>query len=191
VATIEKRKNKDGTTSYRVKVRKRGFPHASKTFATLAEAKGWADGRIIRARTSFLFRLEAAARMLGLDAVDLLEFAREVDGVSGPLRLCVGVPDDVMASLMRFPAPQTEPAGMKPADRTFAYIHAPNTPAFFRRLGTNGVATLASGDSLVMLDGSGWIWADGLIVELKGCWVPRPDIEAVAKALAARRAAPE
>ena len=186
MATIEKRKNKDGTTSYRVKVRKCGFPHVSKTFASLAEAKRWAGRRALMMQAAgYLVRLAEAAKDIRVDVGDLLEYAEENDGVSGPLRVCVDVPDSLYDTLMRFPTPQPEPPGLQPHDRSFAYVFAPNTPGFFRSLARDGAATLEGGDSLVMLDGSGWIWADGLIVELKGCWVPRVDVEAVSKDLAA------
>ena len=42
MASIEKRTASDGSTSYRVKVRLRGHPVESATFASLAKAKQWA-----------------------------------------------------------------------------------------------------------------------------------------------------
>src|SRR5262245_38421327 len=42
MATIQPRKNKDGTTSYRVGVARKGYPRQTETFATRAEAKAWA-----------------------------------------------------------------------------------------------------------------------------------------------------
>lgn len=42
MATIEKRTGKDGSTSYRVKVRKQGEPARTRTFRRLTDAKAWA-----------------------------------------------------------------------------------------------------------------------------------------------------
>ena len=42
MATIETRQNNDGTISYRVKVRLKGFPVQSATFARKTDAKEWA-----------------------------------------------------------------------------------------------------------------------------------------------------
>ena len=42
MATFEKRKNEDGSTSYRAKVRLRGFEPVSATFQRLTDAKTWA-----------------------------------------------------------------------------------------------------------------------------------------------------
>lgn len=41
MASIEKRKLDDGTTSYRVKVRLKGHPQESATFSRLTDARGW------------------------------------------------------------------------------------------------------------------------------------------------------
>jgi len=41
MASIEKRKNDDGTTSYRVKIRLKGYPAESATFGRLTDAKEW------------------------------------------------------------------------------------------------------------------------------------------------------
>lgn len=41
MATIEKRKLDDGTTSYRVKVRLKGYPQESATFSRLTDAREW------------------------------------------------------------------------------------------------------------------------------------------------------
>jgi len=43
MASIEKRKNDDGTTSYRVKIRLKGFTPESATFSRLTDAKDWAQ----------------------------------------------------------------------------------------------------------------------------------------------------
>ena len=42
MATIQKRKNDDRTTSYRVMIRLKGFPEASATFERLTDARDWA-----------------------------------------------------------------------------------------------------------------------------------------------------
>ncbi len=42
MATIQKRKNDDGTTSYRVMIRLKGHPNASATFSRLTDAREWA-----------------------------------------------------------------------------------------------------------------------------------------------------
>jgi len=42
MATVQKRKNDDGTTSYRVMVRLKGYPSASATFSRLTDAREWA-----------------------------------------------------------------------------------------------------------------------------------------------------
>lgn len=41
MATIQKRKNDDGTTSYRVMIRLKGFPSTSATFTRLTDAREW------------------------------------------------------------------------------------------------------------------------------------------------------
>lgn len=43
MATVQKRKNDDGTTSYRVMVRLKGHPQASATFTRLTDAREWAS----------------------------------------------------------------------------------------------------------------------------------------------------
>jgi integrase len=43
MATIRKRKNSDGTTSYRVMIRLKGYPPASATFGRLTDAREWAS----------------------------------------------------------------------------------------------------------------------------------------------------
>lgn len=41
MASIEKRKNKKGETTYRVKVRLKGFPTQTATFERLTDARKW------------------------------------------------------------------------------------------------------------------------------------------------------
>lgn len=43
MATVQKRKNEDGTTGYRVMIRLKGHPQASATFARLTDAREWAS----------------------------------------------------------------------------------------------------------------------------------------------------
>jgi integrase len=43
MATVQKRKNDDGTTGYRVMIRLKGHPQASATFARLTDAREWAS----------------------------------------------------------------------------------------------------------------------------------------------------
>lgn len=43
MATIEKRKNEDGSTGYRVKIRLKGYPPDSATFTRLTDARAWAQ----------------------------------------------------------------------------------------------------------------------------------------------------
>jgi hypothetical protein len=41
MATIEKRETQDGKTSYRVKVRLKGYPVQTATFSKMTDAKKW------------------------------------------------------------------------------------------------------------------------------------------------------
>ncbi|HUY04524.1 MAG TPA: site-specific integrase, partial [Rhodocyclaceae bacterium] len=41
MATVQKRKNDDGTTSYRVMIRLKGHPSATATFSRLTDAREW------------------------------------------------------------------------------------------------------------------------------------------------------
>jgi integrase len=55
VATIEERVARDGTKSYRVKVRLKGFPAVTASFARKTDAKKWAEDQaaLLRARRHF------------------------------------------------------------------------------------------------------------------------------------------
>ena len=49
MATIERRVAKDGTLSFRVKIRRQGHPVLTATFARLTDARAWArqeEGRV-------------------------------------------------------------------------------------------------------------------------------------------------
>ena len=53
MATFEKRTTHDGTTTYRVKVRRKGYPPQTATFTKLADAKKWAqitEGAVLEGR---------------------------------------------------------------------------------------------------------------------------------------------
>ncbi len=43
MASIERRKNDDGTTAYRVKIRLKGYPPETATFIRLTDARDWAQ----------------------------------------------------------------------------------------------------------------------------------------------------
>lgn len=60
MATIQKRKKKDGTFGYRVMIRQSdGFPTAYKTFPRLQEAKDWAQQEEVRRRQGLYFPEQA------------------------------------------------------------------------------------------------------------------------------------
>jgi hypothetical protein len=55
MATFEKRTTHDGTTTYRVKVRRKGYPPQTATFTKLADAKKWAqitEGAVLEGRST-------------------------------------------------------------------------------------------------------------------------------------------
>lgn len=62
MATIEERKNEDGTTGYRVKLRIRGFAPVSKTFERRTDAKRWAAKTEAAMREGRFFPERDAAR---------------------------------------------------------------------------------------------------------------------------------
>jgi hypothetical protein len=131
---------------------------------------------------SYLIPLTTAARELGLEVAELLEWAEEFDLVGAPLRVCVRIPDDanIEPRLDEHDNELTveEPLGLKPADRRYAFIYVPNNPGFFRDL-AQGEAPLGSGDWLHLVDGSGVVWAGGVTVRLEGLLVPREDVEKI------------
>lgn len=66
MATIQKRKNKNGTHSYRVMIRQSdGFPPGYKTFPTRQEAKEWAQEEEARRRQGNCFNPQKAKQTLG------------------------------------------------------------------------------------------------------------------------------
>ena len=62
MATIEKRKDQDGSTRYRVKVRLKGHPPASATFERLTDAKRWASQTETEIREGRYFAKAAAQK---------------------------------------------------------------------------------------------------------------------------------
>jgi integrase len=62
MATIETRKNNDGTTTYRVKVRLKGFPTQSATFSRKTDAKEWAKQTETEIRQGRYFKTAEAKK---------------------------------------------------------------------------------------------------------------------------------
>ena len=63
MATIQKRKKKDGTHSYRVMIRQSdGYPPACKTLPTLQEAKDWGKREEVRRRQVAYFPEQSRAK---------------------------------------------------------------------------------------------------------------------------------
>jgi integrase len=62
MATIETRQNNDGTISYRVKVRLKGFPVQSATFARKTDAKEWAKQTEIEIKQGRYFKTAEAKK---------------------------------------------------------------------------------------------------------------------------------
>lgn len=73
MAAIEKRTTSDGTTSYRVKVRLRGHPVESATFASLTKAKQWATQTEAAIREGRHFQTAEAKRHTLADAIERYE----------------------------------------------------------------------------------------------------------------------
>ncbi|XTI71566.1 tyrosine-type recombinase/integrase [Acidithiobacillus sp. AC3] len=73
MAAIEKRTASDGTTSYRVKVRLRGQPVQSATFASLTKAKQWATQTESAIREGRHFKTSEAKRHTLADAIERYE----------------------------------------------------------------------------------------------------------------------
>lgn len=70
MANIEKRINNDRKTSYRVKVRLRGFPVQSATFERLTDAKKWAQSTESAIRENRHFKTNEARRHTLADLID-------------------------------------------------------------------------------------------------------------------------
>lgn len=76
MANIEKRSSKDGETSYRVKVRLKGYPPQSATFERLTDAKKWAASTESAIREGRHFKTVEAKRHSLAEMVD--RYLREV-----------------------------------------------------------------------------------------------------------------
>ncbi len=70
MANIETRRSDDGTTSYRAKVRLKGFPTASGTFARLTDARRWAHSTEAAMREGRHFKTAESKRHTLGDLVD-------------------------------------------------------------------------------------------------------------------------
>jgi integrase len=73
MAAIEKRTASDGTTSYRVKIRLRGHPVESATFASLAKAKQWGQATESAIREGRYFQTAEAKRHTLGEAIERYE----------------------------------------------------------------------------------------------------------------------
>ncbi|WP_367025676.1 site-specific integrase [Methylococcus sp. ANG] len=76
MASIEKRENGDGTTSYRVKVRLKGYPVQTATFERLTDAKKWIAATESAIREGRHFKTAEAKRHTLGDAID--RYTRDV-----------------------------------------------------------------------------------------------------------------
>ena len=70
MANIEKRTSSDGDTSYRVKVRLKGFPVQSATFERLTDAKKWAQQTESAIREGRHFKTSEAKRHTLAELID-------------------------------------------------------------------------------------------------------------------------
>ena len=70
MATIEKRVSDNGVPTYRVKVRLRGYPSQSATFARLTDAKKWIQDTESSMRDGRYFRTNEAKKHTLADLID-------------------------------------------------------------------------------------------------------------------------
>ena len=70
MATIEKRNAGEGKTTYRVKVRLRGFPAQSATFERLTDAKKWAQHTEAAIREGRYFKTSQSKKSTLADAIE-------------------------------------------------------------------------------------------------------------------------
>ena len=76
MASIQKRTNKDGTTSYRVEVRLKGYPPQRASFARLTDAKKWAGSTEAAIRERRYFKTAEATKHTLSDLID--KYSRDV-----------------------------------------------------------------------------------------------------------------
>lgn len=70
MATIEKRKNRNGQTTYRAKIRLRGYPSQSATFLRLSDAKKWIQSVESAMREGRYFKIRESKKHSLSDLVD-------------------------------------------------------------------------------------------------------------------------
>jgi len=70
MASIRKRTNKDGSTSYRVDIRLKGFPPQRATFKRLTDAKSWATNTESAIKEGRYFKTTEARKHTLADAID-------------------------------------------------------------------------------------------------------------------------
>ena len=70
MANIEKRKTKDGQTTYRVKVRLKGYPAQSATFERLTDARKWAQQTEAAIREGRHFKTREAKKHTLIEVID-------------------------------------------------------------------------------------------------------------------------
>ena len=69
MATIETRQTPDGKTSYRVKIRIRGFPSQSATFERKTDARQWAQQTETAMREGRYFKTTQAKKYTAVDLI--------------------------------------------------------------------------------------------------------------------------
>ena len=142
------------------------------------------DGLVRKEPVGALMRIEEAAKELGLEVVDLLEYAQD-RGDGGPvLRVCMATPDglDVEPGLLaHLPMSITDPHA-----RIYRVVLASRVPAFFDILARDGERTLGDEDRQSRIEAirskKSLLFAttlpDAAIrVRLKGLKVLREDVE--------------
>lgn len=77
MATIETRRNEDGTIGYRAKVRLKGFPSQSATFERKTDAKEWAKQTEANMRQGRHFKTAEAKKHTIADFID--RYLREIE----------------------------------------------------------------------------------------------------------------
>jgi hypothetical protein len=77
MATIETRRNDDGKTGYRAKLRLKGFPFQSATFERKTDAKEWAKQTEASIREGRYFKIVEAKKHTIADFID--RYLREIE----------------------------------------------------------------------------------------------------------------